>query len=321
MFGKQQKNNALIGYTGFVGSELHRATSFNALFNSANIASIKDHNFDLVVCAAPSATKWLANKEPQADFEKTTEFVNYLKMIKTKFFIHISTIDVYGSLVDVDENTSIAPRDIHPYGRHRFYIEEAVRDLFDNFLIIRLPGLFGHGLKKNFIYDLMHSEPRFINQERFYTIISKLDSEQNHAVQEVYRLQDNGMYGIRPDIDIDSLQKAGQALAGVGMTSLAFTHSESCFQFYDIKQLWRHIQIATEKRLSLVNFATEPIAAKEIAKVCLGINFDNQTEAPPIYYNMKSKYATFFGRDNGYLVGRDKVLSQIKQYIREEKFK
>ena len=42
-----------------------------------------------------------------------------------------------------------------PYGRHRLMLEDTVRERFDT-TVVRLPGLFGPGLKKNIIYDLLH---------------------------------------------------------------------------------------------------------------------------------------------------------------------
>jgi hypothetical protein len=35
-------------------------------------------------------------------------------------------------------------------------VEEWIRDRFENACVLRLPGLFGPGLKKNVIYDMMH---------------------------------------------------------------------------------------------------------------------------------------------------------------------
>jgi hypothetical protein len=57
--------------------------------------------------------------------------------------------------VDVDEDSSIEPERTGAYGRHRYYLERFVLEHFDA-LVVRLPGLFGQGLKKNVIFDLIH---------------------------------------------------------------------------------------------------------------------------------------------------------------------
>ncbi len=43
---------ALIGYTGFVGSNLLHDRSFTRRYRSTNIETIAGEHFDLVVCAA-----------------------------------------------------------------------------------------------------------------------------------------------------------------------------------------------------------------------------------------------------------------------------
>ena len=40
--------------------------------------------------------------------------------------------------------------------KNRKMLEYFVKNNFQNYLIIRLPGIFGTGLKKNVIYDLMN---------------------------------------------------------------------------------------------------------------------------------------------------------------------
>ncbi|GLI09887.1 hypothetical protein YDYSG_59200 [Paenibacillus tyrfis] len=148
--------SALIGYTGFVGTTLSNQTTFDDYYNSKNIAEIQNKHYKMVICAGAPAVKWKANQDPVQDLENINSLISHLKTIQADEFILISTVDVYKSPNNVDENTIINPDDLDPYGKHRFFLEQFVREKFDNHFIIRLPGLFGRGLKKNFIYDMIH---------------------------------------------------------------------------------------------------------------------------------------------------------------------
>jgi len=152
-------NKALIGSTGFVGGNLKLSTKFDFEYNRGNIYDIGNHEFDLVVCAAPGAVKWKANQFPEADLAIVNELLENLKYVKTKIFVQISTVDVYQTPIDVDEDFDIETTldTLHPYGKHRYLIERFVKKNFRDYLIIRLPGLFGIGLKKNVIFDLMNN--------------------------------------------------------------------------------------------------------------------------------------------------------------------
>lgn len=153
---------ALIGYSGFVGNNILAQQPFEYLYNSTNIDTIQNKNFDLVVCAGAPGVKWLANKEPGADLASINKLINNLKYIKTKKFILISTVDVYPRVSGVNEDSTIAINDLLPYGKHRRLLEEFVADHFDA-LIVRLPGIFGKGLKKNPLYDLIQNFFTYIN--------------------------------------------------------------------------------------------------------------------------------------------------------------
>lgn len=146
---------ALIGYTGFVGSNLATQHTFDDLYNSSNIQDIEGKEYDLIVSAGARAEKWRINQEPEKDLAEIMGLINHLKRVKTKKFVLISTVDVYKIPVGVDENTPIDTEGLHPYGKNRYVLEQFVRDAYDG-LIVRLPGLFGPGIKKNVIYDLMH---------------------------------------------------------------------------------------------------------------------------------------------------------------------
>lgn len=149
--------SALIGFSGFVGSTLLRQTTFTSLYRSTNIGDIENKDFDIVVCAGASAQKWLANKEPEADLEKIKGLIEHLKQVRCKKFILISTVDVFSQADGVDEETVVGFDGLHAYGRHRRLLEMFVEETFSSFLIVRLPGLVGPGLRKNVIFDFLNN--------------------------------------------------------------------------------------------------------------------------------------------------------------------
>lgn len=149
-------NSALIGHTGFVGGNLLVQGAFDDCFNSQNIAEISGRSYDLVVCTGVQAKKWLANKDPEWDWSTIQPLLTALEGVKAAQFCLISTIDVYPPPVRGNEDAVFVPEQQHAYGRHRYQVEQWVAERFPQHSILRLPGLFGDGLKKNVIYDLMH---------------------------------------------------------------------------------------------------------------------------------------------------------------------
>lgn len=145
--------NALIGYSGFVGSTLLKQEKFDVLYRSTNIVDIKGHQFDLVVCAGAPAQKWLANKDPVRDAEIIDNLISCLDEVDCKMFVLISTVDVFKEPVKVNEDTQIDTQGLHAYGLNRYRLEQFVQKRFSQHLIIRLPGLVGPGLRKNIIFD------------------------------------------------------------------------------------------------------------------------------------------------------------------------
>lgn len=147
---------ALIGSTGFIGSQLRVQTDFDDVFHAADIHQIAGRRYALVVCAAPSAWKWRANQNPEQDRVHVNALIEALPRIDAGRFLLISTVDVYGRPAGVDETTPVDPALATPYGRHRFEVEQTVRACFRNPQIVRLGHPFGEGLKKGFLFDLLH---------------------------------------------------------------------------------------------------------------------------------------------------------------------
>lgn len=146
---------ALIGYTGFVGGNIASQEKFEDSFNTSNINDIDGKEYDLVVSAATYAEMWRINQEPEEDLARINSLIKHLKTINAKKFVLISTVGVYRNPNGADEDSPIETEGLTPYGINRLYLEEFVRNNFDA-TIIRLPGLFGTGIKKNVIYDLLH---------------------------------------------------------------------------------------------------------------------------------------------------------------------
>jgi hypothetical protein len=147
--------NALIGYTGFVGGNLARQCAFTHLYNRANVSEMAGLALDQLVCAAAPGVKWKANAEPEKDRQAIADLERHLSQVRVKKLVLISTVDVYRQAVDVDEATAIDPAQVDPYGKHRYELEQFVSSRFDS-LVVRLPALFGPGLKKNVVFDFLN---------------------------------------------------------------------------------------------------------------------------------------------------------------------
>ena len=148
--------DALIGHTGFVGGNLLGQHQFGATYNSKNIEDIAGRGFDLIVCSGAPAAKWKANAEPEADRDNIYRLIRALDKAEAKKFVLISTVDVFLNPMNVDEESATPTAGLHAYGAHRRELEQHVAERFDT-LIVRLPALYGNGLKKNAIFDLLNN--------------------------------------------------------------------------------------------------------------------------------------------------------------------
>lgn len=146
---------ALIGYTGFVGGNLLEQRSFEARYNSSNIEEIAGRSFDLIVCAGAPAEKWKANADPARDLANIERLAGAIAAARAQRVVLLSTVDVFGSPIEVDESSPVPTDGLHAYGSNRRLLEQRIADRFDT-TIVRLPGLYGPGLKKNVIFDFLH---------------------------------------------------------------------------------------------------------------------------------------------------------------------
>lgn len=198
--------DALVGYSGFVGSTLLRQARFGELYRSTNIPEIEGRSFDTVVCAAAPAQKWIANREPEADLRNVGRLISSLEAVKCRTFILISTVDVFGSPVGVDEDSPVEESELHPYGRHRRLLERFVEEHFKSRLIVRLPGLVGPGLRKNVIFDLLNGNN-----------LSAIDSRAIFQFYPMVNLWYDIQIAIRAGLDLIHLTAEPLSVAEVSM--------------------------------------------------------------------------------------------------------
>jgi nucleoside-diphosphate-sugar epimerase len=251
--------SALIGYTGFVGGNIKKQGSFDDLYNSKNISDIEGKEYDLVVSAANKADMWRINQEAELDLKEIKEYVSHLRNVKIGKLVLISTVGVYKDPNMSDEDTRIELDGLTPYGANRYYLEQFCRDNFD-VTVIRLPGLFGDGIKKNVIFDLLH---------------------------------DNNVNRI---------------------------HKDGVYQYYNLDNIWKDINIALENKLPLVNLATPPVSTEEVARDSFGIKFNNVPDGTtPAYWNMHTKYAEKYGSSGNYICTKQQELEAIKEFVEREK--
>lgn len=305
---------ALVGYTGFVGSNIYASAgdAIDAVYNSKNIEGAFGTNPDLLIYAGLRAEKYLANNSPEKDMELIWQAEENITKINPKKLVLISTIDVFKVPKDVDENSVIDTEKLHAYGYNRYQLELWVREKYPDALIIRLPGLFGKNIKKNFIYDYINVIPFMLNEVKFKELAAR-DTD----LIKYYNLQDNGFYKVNvQEKDRELLKDKFRKLE---FSALNFTDSRSLYQFYNLSRLWNDINVALKEGIKLWHPATEPVSAGELYKYLNGEEFVNELGGIPADYNYKTLYGEIFaGSSCGYICNKDAVMQEVKSFVKGE---
>ena len=301
--------SSLVGYTGFVGGNLGAAHRFDNCYNSANIQTAFGADNGLVVYSGMPAEKFLANSDPGADLALAQNALENIRKMRPERLVLISTVDVYPRPIKVYEDTPAGSQDAPAYGKNRFALENWVRAEYPEALIVRLPGLFGQGIKKNFIYDMLTLTPSVLTGERFAALSAK-----QPLVKESYAADGAGFYRLLP---MDAAKKAElrQWFEQNDFNSLRFTDSRSVYQFYDLAMLWGDIQRCLKMNLQLVNLATQPVEAGTLYHLLFGKEFVNGTPKGPVHYDMRTRYGRDFGADDDYIADRNGVVAGIARFV------
>lgn len=152
------QNVGLLGSDGFVGQTICKKLVEIRKFNRKNMQELLEVNLDFLIVSAVSAEKWRANIDPSSDLENIERLIRFLKKIQTKKLLLISTIDVMGTNHEFNEDSPRLEVIPSPYGLNRNFLERRINEIFEESSILRLPGLFGPGLKKNLLFDIINKD-------------------------------------------------------------------------------------------------------------------------------------------------------------------
>lgn len=300
---------SLVGYTGFVGSNLARSADFDGLYNSKNIEEAFGTQPDVLYYSGVPAAKFIANKYPEQDLEIIRNAAENIRKIAPKKLVLISTVDVYKAPNGKDEDAVMETDGLEPYGANRLYLEEMVKEICPDYHIVRLPGLYGKNIKKNFIYDYINYIPALLNEGKMAELSAK-----QPLLKEYYTLREDGFWAVKADIDRTALKAIFKK---VGFSALNFTDSRGVFQYYNLKYLYENIQTAIENNVRVLNIATEPIVISRLHKELTGEDFVNEVAKNVPHYDFRTKHSALFGRNDGYIQSADFVYADIKKFTEE----
>ncbi len=166
----------VIGAGGFIGSavvaEAQRRGFETTGITRQNYDQHRGMSCDLLVNANGNSKKFLARENPPLDFDLSVRSVHAsLHDFKAVMHVHLSTIDVYSDVKNPANNREdcvIETAKLSPYGFHKLLAEQLVRHFAPQWLVLRMGGFVGPGLRKNSIYDLLKGTPLRVHPDSAY---------------------------------------------------------------------------------------------------------------------------------------------------------
>lgn len=203
----------VIGAAGFVGSAFVRLLETRP---NVELIRVTEENYDsfgvtradVVIEAACNSVKFLADENPLAEFRASvTHRLETLLRFPGGLQLHISSVDVYSDLTSpatTREDSHIDIAATSRYGAHKLLAEQLVQHYAPRWLILRLAGMVGPGLRKNPVFDILHGRPLRVHPDSRYQYMHTDDVARigwglvERGVQnEIYNICGNGLISMR----------------------------------------------------------------------------------------------------------------------------
>ena len=253
---------------------------------------------------------FLANADPEADLAVMRAARENIRQIAPKRLVLISSIAVLADSRGVYEDSPAQDTEGLPaYGKNRLQLERWVREDFPDALIVRLPALYGIGIRKNFLFDLHTITPAMLRPEKYSELAAK-----SPLVKSAYTLADNGFYKLNGTADPAALRAF---FAANDFNALAFTDARSRYQFYNLGRLWSDMEAARAADVKLLHLCTPPVSAAEVYTAVTGkADWHNELPKPPFDYDLRSRHAALLGGSSDYLCTKQQELDDITRFMR-----
>lgn len=212
----------LIGGNGFVGSAYARLFDKMGLHHRVitreNYDDYRGTTCDVLINANGNSKKFLAAREPLNEFDQSVRSVaESLEAFKCNTYVMLSTGDVYPEQHAPEvtvEDQPIDPARQSRYGLHKRLAEMLVQGTQARWLVIRMGGFVGPGLRKNAIHDMLTGAPVWLSPASELQFIST-----DRAAGLVWRLVEKGVSGEVVNLGSSGLVNLGALHARLGSSS------------------------------------------------------------------------------------------------------
>lgn len=251
---KNNKSLAVIGSLGMLGSDLvkylQRYHQKVIGIDRNNYNQYQGHCFDVVINANGNSKKYWANDHILADFVASTVSVyNSLFDFPCNTYIYISSSDVYenhSSEKTTYESEIIDPKNLSPYGLHKYLSECIIQNVMTDYIILRSSMILGTTLKKGLLFDILHKSRLFITDKSRYQMITTNELAKiihfllNHNItKKIFNIGGRGVVAIS---EISHYIKKSVDFPQDGETHIYQTNVSKLHKIYHLKTSVEYLQ-------------------------------------------------------------------------------